>query len=131
LLFGGTNKLHFFWDVTVVQLNMSNANVKTPTEYAAFLLSKPPPAWQNAGPLMSWDRNWANESLALSAAVHGVVVLDEDDSQTDSRTGAPRPEWHIKDLTLPYKDWSCRTAEKQMTKAGYRVAAVLEAIWPQ
>jgi hypothetical protein len=130
LLFGGTNKLHFFWDVTLVQLVMSNAHAQTPAEYAAILLSKPPPAWQDSGPLMNWDRNWANESLALSAKVHDVTVVDEDDSQTDNRTGAPRPQWHIKNLTPENIAWSCKTAEEQMTKAGYRVAATLEAIWP-
>ena len=26
--------------------------------------------------------------------------------------------------------WSDKTAEERITKAGYRVAAVLEAIWP-
>lgn len=79
---------------------------------------------------MNWDRDWANESLALSAKVHDVTVLDEDDSQLDYRTNLPRPQWHIKDLTPENIAWSCKTAEEQMTKAGYRVAATLEAIWP-
>jgi hypothetical protein len=130
LVFGGTNKLHFFWDVTVVQLDMTNAHVQTPLEYAAFLLSKPAPAWQNSGPLMNWERDWANESVVLSAKVHDVTVVNEDDSEKDYQTGAPRPRWHIKDLTPEYIAWSCKTAEQQMTKAGYRVAATLEAIWP-
>lgn len=130
LLFGGTNKLHFYWDVTVVQLNMTNENVHTPQQYADVLLAKPAPVWKDSGPLLNWDRDWANESLALSAKVHDVTVTDEDDSQTDFRTGAPRPQWHIKDLSPAYIAWSRRTAEEQMTKAGYRVAAVLEAIWP-
>lgn len=129
LLFGNTNKLHFFWDVTIVQLDMTNAHVQTPQEYAAVLLSKPPPAWQDSGPLLNWDRDWANESLALSAKAHDVAVQDEDDSQTDYYTGQPRPRWHI-NLPPDYTNWACQTAETQMTKAGYRVAAVLEAIWP-
>ncbi len=130
LLFGGTNKLHFYWDVTVVQHCMANANAPTPREYAARLLAKPAPHWQTSGPLLQWDRAWANESLALSAKVHDVTVLDEDDSQKDYRTGAPRPQWHIRDLSPAYIDWSCKTAEEQMTKAGYRLAATLEALWP-
>jgi hypothetical protein len=130
LIFGGTNNLHFFWDVTVVRMNMTNAQVQTPVEYAAMLLSKPPPAWQDSGPLMNWDRDWANESVALSAKVHDVTVLDEDDSHKDYR-GAPRPQWDIANLTPEYIAWSCKTAEQQMTKAGYRVAATLEAIWPK
>ena len=91
LIFGGTNKLHFYWDITVVQLAMTNAHVQTPGEYAAFLLSKPALAWQDSSPLLNWDRDWADESVALSAKVHDVTVLDEDDSQTDYRTGAPAP----------------------------------------
>ena len=130
LLFGGTNKLHFYWDTTVVQLNMTNAHVQTPQQYAEYLLSKPEPAWKDSGPLLNWDRDWAAESLALSAKAHDVTVLDEDDTQTDFRTGAPRPEWHIANLTPEYIAWSRKTAEDQMTKAGYRVAGVLEAIWP-
>jgi hypothetical protein len=130
LLFGGTNKLHFFWDVTVVQLCMTNAHAQTPAEYAAFLLSKPAPGWQSSGPLTNWDREWARECMPLSAKIHDVKVMDEDDSQTDNRTGLPRPQWHVKNLTPEQIAWSCRVAEGQMTKAGYRIAAVLEAIWP-
>jgi hypothetical protein len=131
LIFGGTNKLHFYWDVTLVQLNMTNENIQTPQEYAAKLLSRPPPAWKTPGPLLDWDRVWANESLALSAKVHDVPVLDEDDSQLDYRTQKPRPLWHIQDLSAEYIAWSRRTAEEQMSKAGYRLAATLQAIWPK
>ncbi len=42
----------------------------------------------------------------------------------------PRPVWHITELPPDYIAWSCKTAEDQMTKAGYRLAATLEAIWP-
>jgi hypothetical protein len=130
LLFGGTNKLHFYWDVTVVRADMSRAHAETPASFAAVLLAKPAPDWKTAGPLLEWDRVWANESLALSAKVHDVTVTDEDDSQTDLRTGQPRPQWHLQDLTPEYVAWSNKTAEEQMTKAGYRLAATLEALWP-
>ena len=130
LIFGGTNKLHFYWDVTVVQLDMTNAHAPTPAEYASILLSKPAPAWQTSGPVMDWDRSWAAESIALSAKARDIPVLDEDDSRKDYRTGAPFPEWHIQNLSPDYIAWSCKTSEDQMTKAGYRLAAMLEAIWP-
>jgi hypothetical protein len=130
LVFGGTNKLHFFWDVTVVQLDMVKAHVETPQQYAAYLLAKPEPKWKTSAPLLDQDREWANESIALSVKVHDVTVLDEDDTQVDYRTGKPRPVWHIQDLTPAYIDWSCKTAQDQMTKAGYRLAATLEGIWP-
>jgi hypothetical protein len=126
----GTTNLHFYWDTIVVRQDMTNAHAQTPQEFAAFLLSKPPPDWKDSSPLMNWDRDWANESVALAAKVHDVTVVNEDDSEKDYRTGAPRPRWHIKDLTPEYIDWSDKTAEQQMTKAGYRVAATLEAIWP-
>jgi hypothetical protein len=130
LLFGGTNKLHYYWDVTVVQADMSQARVETPLQFASYLLAKPAPDWKTAGPLMEWDRVWANESLALSAKAHDVSVTDEDDTQKDIHTGQPRPQWHIQDLSPEYIAWSDKIAEEQMTKAGYRLAATLEALWP-
>jgi hypothetical protein len=130
LVFGGTNKLHFYWDVTVVQDDMSQAHVETPAQFASFLLAKPAPDWKTSGPLMEWDRAWANESIALSAKVHDVTVTEEDDSQKDFRTGQPRPQWRLQDLSPEYIGWSDKTAEEQITKAGYRLAATLEALWP-
>jgi hypothetical protein len=130
LLFGGTNKLHFYWDITVVHADMDKAHVETPAQYADFLLAKPAPDWKTTGPLLDWDRAWADESLALSAKVHNVTVMDEDDSQKDFRTGQPRPQWHIQDLSPEYMAWSQKIAEEQMTKAGYRLAATLEGLWP-
>jgi hypothetical protein len=130
LLFGGTNKLHFYWDVTVVQADMKRAHVQTPRQFAAYLLAKPATDWKTSGPLLNWDRAWADESLALSAKVHDVTVLDEDDSPLDSRTQQPRPQWHIKDLSPEYIAWSQKTAEDQMMKAGHRLAATLTALWP-
>jgi hypothetical protein len=130
LLFGGTNKLHFYWDITVVQTNMSLARAQTPLQYADYLLARPAPDWKTSGPLLNWDRVWADESLALSAKAHDVAVLDEDDSRLDWRTNQPRPQWHIKDLSPAYLLWSQKTAEEQMTKAGYRLAAALQALWP-
>ncbi len=130
LLFGGTNKLHFYWDITVVRAAMNLAHAQTPGQYAVYLLAKPAPDWKTAGSLLDWDRHWAGESLALSAKVHDLTVTGEDDTQTDYRTGQPRPQWHIQDLSPAYIAWSDKTAEEQMTKAGYRLAATLEALWP-
>jgi hypothetical protein len=130
LIFGETNKLHAYWDTTVVELDMTNASVQTPSQYAAYLLSKPAPAWQSSGPFIDWDREWAAESIVLSAKVHDVTIVAVDDTEKDYRTGGPYTRWDIKDLTPDYIAWSCKTAEEQMTKAGYRLAATLEAIWP-
>jgi hypothetical protein len=130
LVFGNTNKLHFYWDVTVVQHCMSNANVQTPAQYAAYLLGKPAPSWQDGHPLVNWDRDWAAESIVLSAKVHNVTITNVDNSRTDYRTGNPYTMWQIKDLSPDYIAWSCKVAEDQMTKAGYRLAAMLESLWP-
>jgi hypothetical protein len=130
LLFSETNKLHFFWDITVARAGMAQAGVETPRQFADYLLARGASGWKTSGPLLDWDRVWANESLALSAKVHDVIVTDEDDSQKDHHTGQPRPQWHIQNLTPGYIAWSDRTAREQMAKAGYRLAAMLDALWP-
>jgi hypothetical protein len=133
LLFPGTNRfqLHYYWDTTVVRAGMIEAKVETPVQFAAYLLAKPAPDWKTFGPLLEWERVWADESIALSAKVHNLTVTDEDDSQKDYRTGLPHPSWHIQALSPDYIEWSNKTAEYQMTKAGYRLAATLEALWPE
>jgi hypothetical protein len=133
LVFGGPNRfqLHYYWDTTVVRADIAQAHAETPLQFAAYLLSKKPvPKWKTPGPLLDWDRVWAKESLALSAKVHDVTVTDEDDSQADYRSGKPRPQWHIKDLSPEYIAWSEKIAEEQMIKAGCRLAATLETLWP-
>jgi hypothetical protein len=130
LVFGGANPLHFFWDITVVQMNMDRARVDSPRQYAAELLEKPAPRWRTASPLLQWDRDWAGESLAIAAKIHEVTVLEEDDSRRDYRSGKPQSIWRIKEPSAEQIAWSRKTAEEQITKAGYRLAATLEAIWP-
>ncbi|HWD21243.1 MAG TPA: S1/P1 nuclease [Verrucomicrobiae bacterium] len=130
LVFGPRHeKLHFYWDVTVVRNAMTNAGASTPQQFAADLLAKPAPAWQSSAPLLDQDRAWANESLALSAKVHDVNVLQEE-TYADRYTGKSRVRWPIADLSPEYLTWSAAAAESQITKAGYRLAHTLETIWP-
>jgi hypothetical protein len=133
LYYGGTNRfqLHYYWDTVVVRADMAQAHVETPRQFAAYLLAQTPvPKWKTPGPLLDWDLVWAKESIALSIKVHDVTVTDENDSQIDDRTGKPRPFWHIQDLTPQYIAWSEKAAQDQMIKAGCRLAATLEALWP-
>jgi hypothetical protein len=123
-----TNKLHFYWDVTVVQQAMIEAGAQTPRQYAARLLARPAPP-RDAAPLPEWPRDWANESLALSAQAHHVKVLHEENI-IDRYTGKPRTLWRIADLSPDYLAWSGAAAQSQISKAGYRLAQTLEAIWP-
>jgi hypothetical protein len=130
LLFG-TNQLHSYWDTTVVREDMALAHVETAREFADYLLAqRPVPDWKTSGPFMDWDRAWAGESIVLSAHVHDVPVLDEDDKNINFRTGKPRPRWHIQNLSPDYIAWSEKAAGEQMIKAGHRLAATLEALWP-
>jgi len=57
-------------------------------------------------------------------------VTEENDSQIDDRTGKPRPLWHIEDPSAQYIAWSEKAADEQLIKAGLRLAATLEALWP-
>ena len=133
LVLPGTNRmqLHYYWDTTVVRADMMQAQVQTPRQFARYLLAqKPAPKWTTPGPLLDWDRVWARESITLSAKVHDVTVNDEDDSQTDYRSGKPRPQWHIQELSPSYVAWSDKVAEEQLVKAACRLAATLETLWP-
>ncbi len=124
-----TNKLHLYWDLTAVRQAMAKEGAQTPDEFAAKLLAQPPPRLSEQGPLLDWPREWANESLALSAKAHDVQVLKEEET-VNRYTGKPQARWEIADLSPEYIAWSTDTAESQIKKAGYRLARALEMIWP-
>ena len=129
LVFSATNRLHLYWDLNTVRNAMAKVGAVTPQDFAAKLLALSPPTLDDSAPLLDWPREWADESLALSARVHDVHVLAEKDV-VNRYTGNTQPQWEISDLSPEYIAWASDTAASQIQKAGYRLARTLEAIWP-
>lgn len=119
--------LHSYWDAHAVNLSMRSDDVAT---YAARLFADVPviPEWKDAGDVDAWPERWVNEALAHAKDAHrGVTIvgyLGPDES------GRIAHRWRIRQPP-DYDDRARALVRQQLAKAGYRLAGVLNAIWPE
>lgn len=120
--------LHLYWDVTAVEDAMRRLHATSPEEFARLAIGRHPTFTSNIGDPANWPYQWATESLAVAKAAYGDLTIGTRIEQL-SRKGAPYYAWFV---TAPerYRTASSLTAENQIIKSGYRLAALLQAIWP-
>jgi hypothetical protein len=120
--------LHLYWDVTVVEDVMQRLHASSPEEFAKTVIAHHAPVAKNTGDPANWPYQWANETLAVAKPAYGELTLGTRIEQL-SRKGEPYFAWFV---TAPagYTAAASLTAEEQIVKGGYRLAALLSAIWP-
>lgn len=120
-------KVHLFWDMDAVKIAMTNAHATTIPEYAAALLQKPAPKWKTKGSLQDAPVQWATQSLIASKPVHELKILSH--KEVTDRRGT-HGEWQVEPKQADYSQWAAKLVDQQISLAGYRLANVLETIWP-
>ncbi|MBR7799819.1 S1/P1 nuclease [Undibacterium fentianense] len=120
--------LHLYWDVTVVENVMRKLGVRTVADLTDKMLAAPVPNSQNSGDPITWPEQWANEGLVSAKVAYSNIVATERIKVT-SRRGIEFSSWYT---TLPsnYIETSTEITQKQLQLAGYRLAALLQKIWP-
>lgn len=120
--------LHLYWDVTVVENVMRNLGVRSVAELTEKMLAAPAPVSANSGDPVTWPEQWANEGLVYAKVAYADIVATERIKVT-SRRGVEFSSWYT---TLPanYMVTSTEITQKQLQVAGYRLAALLQKIWP-
>ena len=119
--------LHSYWDSHIVNLAMRNEDVPT---YAARLVAELPVAqdWKDTGDPDAWPERWVNEGLKYAKDAYRdiklTVYLGPDE------TGRIPHRWRI-EQPAGYDDRSRSLIRIQLAKGGYRLAALLKAIWPE
>jgi hypothetical protein len=119
--------LHSYWDSHIVNLAMRNDDVPA---YATRLVTevKPAPDWRDTGDPDGWPERWVNDSLRLAAEAHrDVRILAYVGADASGRT--PH-RWRIQQ-PAGYDARSREQVRMQLAKGGYRLAALLRAIWRQ
>ena len=121
--------LHGYWDTLTVKSARDHLGV---TDFPAALVTATPakPEWDAKGPVGTWPAQWATDTLGLAQlCFNGLTPHD--------RFLVPKDEKHEEHfewiVTLPpsYAEQSRDTVEMELSKAGYRLAALLKAIWPE
>lgn len=125
-----TKPFHVYWDTTVVDYALRRAGTRTPEQFARQALDGPPPLPADTGDPAAWPRRWADDALAAAKLAYRDVAPGAAGTQASTSTGERHRVWA---LTVPddYPVASSALARQQLVKAGYRLAALLQAIWPE
>lgn len=128
LVYGPENRfnLHSYWDSHAVNLTIQKEDVAA---YAARLHNevKPPATWTPAGDPDGWAAAWATEGLAHAKEVHRGLRLIADVGPDEAKRNPHR--WLIEQPS-DYDTRAQALIRQQLAAGGYRLAAVLKAIWP-
>lgn len=116
--------LHSYWDTHIVNLAMRNDDVPA---YASRLMAELPvaPDWRDTGDPDLWPERWVNESLRYATDAYRDIRITTylgPDERFPHR-------WRI-EQPRDYDDRARARIRIQLAKGGYRLAAILRAIWP-
>ncbi|HXW05859.1 MAG TPA: S1/P1 nuclease [Vicinamibacterales bacterium] len=118
--------LHSYWDAHAVNLAM---RADDPRAYASRLFTdvRPGAGWKDEAEPETWPERWVNESLAISREAFAGIAIVAYLGPDEARRTAHR--WRIRQPPR-YDDLARRVISSQLAKAGYRLAAILRAVWP-
>ena len=124
--------LHVYWDVTAVAQAMQAASTSSvpaaEPDFAAILAAKAPDGWLTHGDADTWAAKWAAEILPLAAEAHRKLTIRKVSGPAPGRNGKTECRWETT-LDKSYQDWAKGQARLQLAKAGFRLAALMKAIF--
>ncbi|HEX8372053.1 MAG TPA: S1/P1 nuclease [Chthoniobacterales bacterium] len=121
--------LHGYWDTQTVKLARDKAGREDFTAY----LSKQFPAkreWKAAGAVTTWPQQWATDTLGLSKLCFEGITLGKRFKVPWDGKQPEHFEWKVT-LAPDYDAKARDIVEVQLAKAGYRLAELLKAVWPE
>lgn len=128
-----TKKLHGFWDSTLVKGLLGDLSI---TQFAGNLKSGVPvdaANWDGKNSFKTWANQWAGDAVkqsrdqAYDIAHNGVVIFVP--AEHDLHAEAEEIHFAVR-LAADYENKNKEVVRVQLVKAGYRLARLLEAIFP-
>jgi hypothetical protein len=131
LAVGPADNLHLFWDGAAVVGAMQAMGLTGDEDaFARALASKEPAGWQTAGAPESWAEQWATEALPIARDAHNQLQFKPHRNEDPTEPGKVFCTWTTT-IAKSYSDAASKTASDQLTKAGFRLAALLAAVLPK
>ncbi|MES2921558.1 MAG: S1/P1 nuclease [Verrucomicrobiota bacterium] len=139
----GATSFHAYWDFDAVEsaltyqrrIQNKNSDTLKPRDWAIQLADKEPADWKPDPSLKpeQWPEKWADEILPIALEAHTrlrFLPLEE----FDNRNGKPVLNWTAVEKPhhgkSSYAVFASKTVEAELNKAGWRLAALLEASLP-
>jgi hypothetical protein len=120
--------VHAYWDTNAVKRAMTQAHAQTPEQYAAAILTRPEPDNATSGDVADWPQRWADQAVPVAAQAYMQLELAARHTVPDGNGG--HAEWDVAAKPDNYTDLARDASDRQIAKAGYRLAALLKRIWP-
>jgi len=121
--------LHIYWDAAAVIRAMHAAGyAHAEREFARLLAVDPPAGWETAGPPETWAAQWVGESMPIAKQAHDLLMIRKSAKLPFPATTAACM-WETT-LDAAYQNWAKEHVRTQIAKAGFRLAALLVAIFP-
>jgi hypothetical protein len=128
---GPADQLHLYWDLTAVAQAMAAVGLHdSEPEFARLLAGKAPDGWKTPGDASTWASKWANEVIPVAAEAHRRLSIRRKGEPTRDHDGKLQCKWETT-LDKSYQDWAREQARTQLAKAGFRLAALFVAIFPE
>jgi S1/P1 nuclease len=129
-LMKGSNNLHHYWDDNAVDKAMKRAGftAKATTKFVKYVAKHPPANWKTSGDPATWSSKWATEIMPLGRFAYEGVRLGE--AKHPDEAHPTRLKCTARLTFEPnYESDSAKIALRQLGKAGFRLAALLTAIF--
>ncbi len=123
-----TKPFHSYWDSTVVDYAMRRVSTKTPEQFARKVIEGQPQVAVAKGDASDWPYQWASETLDAAKLAYSDVTVGKMAGQI-SRRGENYATFAL-EMGPNYPVPSSALAKTQLTRAGYRLASLLQTIWP-
>ena len=130
LKIGKSKNLHSYWDSGTVTGAMRLVGVrnKSVDDFAWAIMSNPPRGWQTSGEPETWSTQWATEIMPLAKDSLTHVQIGEGAFGNGGR--GLKCAWPVT-LERSYTQWANQQALKQLSKAGFRLADLLQAAFDE
>ncbi len=132
------NNLHSFWDTEAVEEALKQIDTKiesqpkhkgkaTDEEVIAWFANTEPTDWKPRAQSKptDWAQAWANDILPMSTQAHERLEFSNVTIKNESASG-DATEKKMPD-GISYMDWAGQRTEEELHKAGWRLAAIIEA----
>jgi hypothetical protein len=116
-----SDNLHSFWDSDLVETAIGSQNV---LQFSQSLNMLATPAWNPSGASKTWAAQWASDTLRVSAQRAYPTVQMKERVIISGRTK------YTAEKSSNYKAQNVPVVKEQLAKGGYRLAKLLQAIFP-
>jgi hypothetical protein len=126
LLLPPDRQVHGLWDNDAVDGAMALAGDagRSVPQFAQWLVENLSVSWQTPGNPSVWSYKWADEILPLAREAHQRLVINPGIDQHNSHELVCLWPTSLKEK---YDEWAAGKAKEQLTKAGFRLAAILHS----